>query len=51
MAFLGTCPWCITAVRSEGTAGMEPVADGGRYWHQGCLADLVVSAAKDAGVE
>lgn len=39
-AQLDVCPWCLTKVSPEGTAGMEPVLDGLRWWHQGCVADV-----------
>lgn len=37
---LDVCPWCVTKVMPGGIGGMEPVLDGLRWWHQGCIADV-----------
>jgi hypothetical protein len=36
---LDQCPWCEKQVVPEGTGAKEPVLDGLRWWHQGCVAD------------
>lgn len=41
---LDICPWCLTRVSPDGTSGMEPVLDGLRWWHQGCVADATRAA-------
>ncbi len=38
---LDVCQWCETPVYADATGPREPAVDGRRWWHQGCLADLM----------